>query len=71
MLSLIKRDGALGRKIYWACVTGLWRERSRLRLLRAAVQARRHISAGRFFSVFAPMPHKLRMLLRHGIPTVD
>lgn len=67
-LALVKRDWALFRDIYLACLLSLWRERGRLSRMRQEIQAKNYIDLKLFCSVFRFMPHKLRMLFRHGLP---
>ena len=67
-LALIKWERALFQDIYLACLMALWQERGRLFLLRRKIQARRKIGLRQFWSVFQLVPHKLRMLFRHGLP---
>lgn len=69
-LALIKREWPLFRDIYLAAPKGLWRERERLRLLRRKLQAGRRVGRWRFFSAFRWFPHKLRLLLKHGVPQI-
>jgi len=67
-LALIKRDRALFQDIYLACIKALWQERGKLFLLRRKIQIHRKIGLKHYLSVFQLIPHKLRMLLRHGLP---
>jgi GT2 family glycosyltransferase len=70
LLGLVKRDFGLWRQVYLACFIALWRERNRLCFLRKQMQAKRRVSSSRIFEVFTVLPHKLRMLLRHGLPEI-
>lgn len=70
VLALLKRRWALFRDIYLAAMKGLWNERGRLRLLRRRLQAQRSVGRWCFFGVFRWFPHKLRLLLRHGVPQI-
>jgi GT2 family glycosyltransferase len=70
LLGLLKRDFRLWRQVYLACFIALWRERSRLCVQRKQIQAKRVVSSARVLEVFTVLPHKLRMLLRHGLPEV-
>jgi GT2 family glycosyltransferase len=70
VLTLVKGDAGLWRAIYWRCLKALWTEQGRLRGLRTRMQAERRIGRFAFFSVFGILPHKLRMLVRHGLPEV-
>jgi GT2 family glycosyltransferase len=67
-LALVKRERALFQEIYLASLRALWQERGRIFLLRQKIQAQRKIGLRRFWSVFQLVPHKLRLLLRHGLP---
>lgn len=69
-LALVKRDGTLFRDIYLDCLKALWHEQGRLLRLRGQVQAGKKIGVRQFWSAFTLLPHKLRMLLRHGWPEV-
>ena len=70
-LATIKRDWSLLQNIYIACLASLWEERRRLGCLRQAVQENRSIRLKLFWSVFQLVPHKLRMLHRHGLPHLN
>lgn len=61
--------GKVGR-IYGAILPGLWRQRIAIRALRRQLQAHKTTSALRFMRRFRCLPHKLRMLLRHGAPEI-
>jgi len=67
-LALIKRERALFQDIYLDCIKALWQERGRLFRLRRKIQANRKIGLRLFWSAFQLVPHKLRMLLRYGLP---
>ncbi|MCR4299047.1 MAG: glycosyltransferase [Gallionella sp.] len=71
VLALLKFRWAPFREIYLACLKSLWHERVRLRLLRRELQAQRNIGRWRFFGVFRWLPHKLRLLLKHGVPQIQ
>jgi GT2 family glycosyltransferase len=70
-LALIKWERALFQDIYLACLMALWQKRGRLFLFRRKIQASRKIGLRQFWSVFQWVPHKLRLLLRHGIPRLS
>lgn len=70
IVSAIKRDARLWTDVYIACLKALVRERHRLHDERHRIQARRVVPIRKFFSAFFWFPHKLRMLLRHGLPEV-
>jgi len=69
-LSLMKWDRRLWSDIYLACYGALWKQRDQLHLLRRNIQKKSRIDTREFRKVFKLCPHKLRMLLRHGIPKV-
>jgi GT2 family glycosyltransferase len=69
-LALIKREWALFRGIYLACMRSLWHERKRLFHLRKKIQTEKTVGLRGFLSVFQFTPHKLRMLLSHGLPEI-
>lgn len=70
LLSLVKHDLSLWRDIYLACLKTLWRKRAHLTAERRIIQMNLHGTAIEFFSVFNWLPHKLRMLWRHGLPEI-
>lgn len=69
-LALFKREWVLFSEIYLAALKALWNERRRLSLLRCELQALRSMGRWRFFSVFSWIPHKSRLLLKHGVPHI-
>lgn len=69
-LAAIKRDVRLLSSIYLACFRSLWQERSRLAAMRREIQSRRRCGRCAFFRTFDWMPHKIRLLFRHGIPEI-
>ena len=70
VLALLKRKWPLLRDVYFTSLKGLWCERKCLLLLRRELQAKRRMGRWRFFSVFSLFPHKIRLLLKHGIPQI-
>lgn len=70
-LAIAKRKCDLMRSLYWAAIKAAWAKRRKLLHLRRAVQTGRRISACRFLSAVRPLPHKLRMLIKHGLPEVS
>ena len=71
VLAAIKRDASLFRAVYVGCLISLWKDRRRLASIRHQVQGRRTCARAAFFSVFDWIPHKIRLLLRHGIPEIS
>ena len=69
-LALIKMDRNILTSIYTASIKSLWARHGMLRNERSRIQARRGVSRKEFFSVFQGMPHKLALLIRHGIPKI-
>lgn len=69
-LSLWHRKNRLG-EIYWPALAALWINRRNIRETRLRVQALRVVGWRVFFSVFTLFPHKLWMLIRYGIPTIE
>ena len=70
LLSLVKRDLRVWTGIYWHCLKEIWCKRQYLCENRQAVQRTRQVSARTFFAQNRWIPHKLRMLRRHGWPTI-
>lgn len=70
-LSLVKKDVEPWRRIYGPCLASLWRERGLLARERKRLAAFRRHPPWYGHRVFTPVPHKLRMLLRHGPPKLD
>lgn len=69
-VALLRRDGKLFQNIYWGCLKSVWRERRRLVELRREIQATRSLSLVNWLSVFRPWPHKLKLLVKHGLPNI-
>jgi GT2 family glycosyltransferase len=70
VLSTIKAERELLHSIYLPCLRSLWMNRHLLRCLRRDVQSSRRIGSRQFFSVFLPMPRKLKMAQRYGLPEI-
>jgi GT2 family glycosyltransferase len=71
LLNLLKKDPKVFRSIYIFCVRSLWHERKRLYHLRKRIQSLRRISPWRFFTPFIPIPYKLLMLIKYGVPEIN
>jgi hypothetical protein len=67
-LALIRHRISLLTKIYLHALVGLWTTRARLCPERRNLQDGRRAGWLVFFSCFTLIPHKLRMLMRYGIP---
>jgi GT2 family glycosyltransferase len=70
LLSVLKRRPDILTDVYWNCPKALWKNRILLREKRRDLQARRLIGRLAFFNVFQAFPHKLRMLMKHGLPHI-
>ena len=70
VLSVIRLDLNLWSRIYWATFAELIRHRGSIRSSRARLQARRRLSMREWRQAFVVFPHKLKLLLRHGLPEV-
>lgn len=69
LLSLLKFDSGFLRRIYLPIFSGFIFEWARLKVVRSIAMKGR-LRGGRFFSTFDCCPYKLKMLLRHGLPTI-
>jgi GT2 family glycosyltransferase len=67
-LSLLNRSHAYLAEIYLPVFRALLRQRGTLLEERRMIMGRRRLGIFEFFVVFVAMPHKLRMLVRHGVP---
>lgn len=70
LISFLKRDRRLWDDVYKTCLKELWTMRKKLARIRSEIQRKRAVSSLKYFSVHKGMPHKLKMLLKHGLPTV-
>lgn len=68
MLSLLKRDRIILTEIYLPVFRSLIRQRGTLLRGRRSIMSRRRLGVLGFFAVFVAIPHKLNMLIRHGLP---
>jgi GT2 family glycosyltransferase len=71
ILSFLKRRARVFNDIYWFSFKSVYEEKGRIWRLRRKIQSTRRISCRRFFSVHKPMPHKLNMLFRYGLPGIE
>lgn len=69
-LSLINRDKKIWKEIYEDCFKEAWLRRYLLRDKRYQIQMAKSISHQSFFSPFSIFPHKIRMMLKYGLPQV-
>ncbi|MDD2920295.1 glycosyltransferase [Rhodoferax sp.] len=70
VLSVLRLNGRYLQQIYLPAVGALIQHRQELRMGRTASQNSRRIASAGFFAVFGGWPYKLRMLVRHGLPTL-
>lgn len=70
VLSVVKKDWRIWSDIYKSCLKALWSRRWELARLRCEIQKKRTVSSRSFYSVHSLMPHKLKMLMKHGLPAV-
>jgi hypothetical protein len=70
LLSAIRLDSRIFREIYIFALRGMLARRRQLRQYRHIIQRRRTITRLAFFATFNPLPHKLTMLWRHGLPQI-
>ncbi|SEW01844.1 glycosyltransferase [Luteibacter sp. 329MFSha] len=68
LMSILRRSIRPWTEIYGAALASCWRQRGMLKRTRRQVQARRVVSASRYFSAFRWRLRKLDMLRRHGVP---
>lgn len=70
VLSVLLGNPNFWRQIYWPILPALWLQRMKLNTTRAEILLRAGNRRPHFFSAFNWCPHKLTLLLRHGLPTV-
>jgi GT2 family glycosyltransferase len=70
ILTAVKRDPHIWSGIYRSSLKALWARRRELALLRNEIQEKRTVSSRSYYAVHSIVPHKLTMLLRHGLPTI-
>jgi GT2 family glycosyltransferase len=68
LLSAVKGDWSIWRKIYFYSFEYLWKEKTRLAKKRVEIQNKRKTSHKQLLSVFVCYPYKLKMLISHGLP---
>jgi GT2 family glycosyltransferase len=68
LLSLLRLSPAYLARIYLPVFSGLKSQYTQLRAERLRAMSSRRLARARFFQVFSPVPHKLWMLLKHGVP---
>ncbi len=70
LLSLLRLDPAYLTRIYLPVFAGLATQYAELRAERRRTMATRRLAGAGFFAVFDPLPYKLRMVVRYGLPRV-
>jgi len=70
LLSLFKWDAKVLSNIYLLALIDIWKQKTLLYKLRNAIQKKRTIGFNKFLTVFTLFPVKLKMLIKHGIPTI-
>lgn len=70
-LSLLKMRAAYLTQIYLPVFRQLFHRRRNLSAHRRAIQLRCRLASADFFRPFDWIPYKLRMLVRHGLPSVE
>lgn len=70
LLALLKGSMSYLKEIYLPVFSALCRQCSRLVAGRSAIMKGRRLSVPAFFALFDPIPYKLRMLAKHGLPQV-
>jgi GT2 family glycosyltransferase len=69
-LAIVKLNWALFYRIYWSVFIAIISEKNRLCNLRRKVQKKRVLGISQFLSIFRPLPQKLRLFAKHGIPQI-
>lgn len=69
-LSALKSDRRILREIYVPCLKSLWSRRKELADLHCTIQKQKVLSSRNIFSCHTPVPYKLKMLLKHGLPSI-
>jgi len=69
-VTVAKRDLRPWREIYGSAIRSTFTAMSNLRALRQNVQLQRQVTSCGYLRGFVLLPQKLRMLKRHGIPTI-
>ena len=70
LLSLLHGRIAYLKEIYLPVFSALFLRRKKLLAARRLIMKSAHLPSSEFFAVFDPLPHKLRMLIRHGLPVL-
>lgn len=68
VLAVIKKNKMVLDLIYLSSLRSFWAKHRKLFSKRDEIQKRKCITNIKFFSAFSPMPYKLTMLLKYGLP---
>ncbi|MET3652553.1 glycosyltransferase family 2 protein [Dyella japonica] len=69
-LTVIKRDGHIWTRIYGAAIAHFFRDLGRLTKQRKVLQNSQKSTLRQYLSCFSPIPRKLALLARYGIPGI-
>lgn len=69
-LSIISRSNKPLVRIYWNSIYSCWKNKKNIHHQRKRLQNSRSISTTEFLTSFKVMPQKIKLALRHGIPTI-
>jgi len=70
VVALYRRDRRVWGEIYGPALGTIFRSAPDLRARRAQQQTSRQVSPAAYLSAFTWFPHKLRMLFKHGFPSI-
>lgn len=70
LLTLVKGDSTVWKKIYAPLLPVLWSQRHKLLTLRQGTQSQRKASLRIWLAPFSWIPWKFKMLIRHGLPNL-
>jgi GT2 family glycosyltransferase len=71
LLALLNRRLAYLTEIYLPVYSALYRQRRVIGTGRRTIIKNRRLASADFFSAIDPVPYKLRMLLKHGLPKLS
>jgi GT2 family glycosyltransferase len=70
-MSLFGKNRRIAADVYGNALLSLWHNRRLLAAVRARIQRERAISRREYYGAFSALPHKITLLLRHGVPSVS
>lgn len=68
LLTIVKGRSDYLTKIYLPVYSALWRQSHTLVCTRGCIMQSRRLTGRQFFRLFDPLPYKLRMFLKYGLP---